>query len=181
MITAAQALPADPFELARNGDAAAFAEIVRRHESMVFSLAVHVLGSRAAAEDLAQEVFLELYRHLPRLESAEHVVWWLRRVTCHRCIDELRRPKHRLERQMDAVPDRGVSPPARELFLEDRLHLLVERLPPVARMVITLRYQEELEPSAIAKTLGMPVNTVKSHIRRSLAVLRASLLEERGP
>jgi RNA polymerase sigma-70 factor (ECF subfamily) len=48
-------------------------------------------------------------------------------------------------------------------------------------MVITLRYQEELEPSAIAKTLGMPVNTVKSHIRRSLAVLRASLLEERGP
>ena len=74
---------------------------------MVFSLAVHALRSRPAAEDLAQEVFVELYRNLARLESAAHVAAWLRRVTSHRCIDELRRPRRRLEVFTDALPDRG--------------------------------------------------------------------------
>ena len=109
-MTAAQALPVDhdhTLALARDGDATAFAAIVRRHQSMVFSLALHVLRSRAAAEDLAQEVFLELYRNLARIESPAHVMCWLRRVTSHRCIDELRRPRHRMELPMDAVPDRG--------------------------------------------------------------------------
>lgn len=184
MTTAAQALPVDhdrTLALARGGDAGAFAAIVRRHQSMVFSLALHVLQSRAAAEDLAQEVFLELYRHLHRIESAAHVMWWLRRVTSHRCIDELRRLRRRVELPMHAVPDRGTTPPPRELFLERRLQQLVAGLPPRARMVMVLRYQEELQPSEIAEALKMPVNTVKSHLRRSLAVLRARLVREGRP
>ncbi len=184
MITAAQALPVDhdhTLALARDGDATAFAAIVRRHQSMVFSLALHVLRSRAAAEDLAQEVFLELYRNLRNIESTAHIMSWLRRVTSHRCIDELRRPRHRMELTLDALPDRGASPPPRELFLEGRLQDLVASLPPRARTVMVLRYQEELEPSEIAEALHMPVNTVKSHLRRSLAVLRAGLLKEGQP
>ena len=184
MITAAQALPVDhdrTLALARGGDSTAFAAIVRRHQSMVFSLALHVLRSRAAAEDLAQEVFLELYRNLQHIESTAHVICWLRRVTSHRCIDELRRLRHRIELPMDAVPDHGSSPPPRELFLEGRLQQLVATLPPRARIVIVLRYQEELEPSEIAEALDMPVNTVKSHLRRSLAALRAGLLKEGQP
>ena len=180
-MTAVQALPVDldrALALARGGDATAFAAMVRRHQSMVFSLALHVLRSRSAAEDLAQEVFLELYRSLPRLESAAHVVSWLRRVTSHRCIDELRRLRHRMELAMDVVPDRGASPASREVFLEGRLQDLVAGLPPRARMVVVLRYQEELEPSEIADALNMPVNTVKSHLRRSLAVLRAGLMKQ---
>lgn len=184
MTRAAQALAVDQdhtLTLAREGDTAAFAALIRRHQSMVFSLAVHALGSPAAAEDLAQEVFLELYRNLARLESTAHVTWWLRRVTSHRCIDELRRVRHRMELSMDAVPDRGTAPPSRELFLEGRLQALVGSLPPRARMVVALRYQEELQPLEIAHALNMPVNTVKSHLRRSLAVLRARLLKERQP
>jgi RNA polymerase sigma-70 factor, ECF subfamily len=181
MITAAQALRVDEdhtLALARDGDAIAFAAIVRRHQSMVFSLALHALQSRAAAEDLAQDVFLELYRNVQRIESAAHVVWWLRRVTSHRCIDELRRLRHRMELPMEAVPERGASPPSRELFVEERLQQLVGTLAPRARMVVVLRYQEELEPSEIAEALNMPVNTVKSHLRRALAVLRAGLLKQ---
>jgi RNA polymerase sigma-70 factor (ECF subfamily) len=184
MITAAEALPVDhdhTLALARGGDATAFATIVRRHQSMVFSLALNVLRSRVAAEDLAQDVFLELYRNLCRIESPAHVTSWLRRVTSHRCIDELRRVRHRMELQVDTVPDRGVSPPSRELFLEGRLRQLVSSLPPRARIVVVLRYQEELEPSEIAETLDMPVNTVKSHLRRSIAVLRAGLLTQGRP
>ena len=181
MITAAHALPVDfdqTFSQARDGDATAFAAIVRRHQSMVFSLALHVLRNRSAAEDLAQDVFLELYRSLARLESPAHVIAWLRRVTSHRCIDELRRARNRMELQMDIVPDLGESPSSREVFLEGRLRDLVAELPENARMVMVLRYQEELDPSDIADALDMSINTVKSHLRRSLATLRAALAKE---
>ena len=160
---------------ARDGDPTAFATLVRQYQAMVFSLALHALRSRPAAEDLAQEVFVELYRSLPRLESAAHVAAWLRRVTSHRCIDELRRPRRRLELTTDVLPDRGEMPAACEPFLEERLRRLVGELPPDARMVVVLRYQEELEPSEIAGLLKMSIDTVKSHLRRSLAMLRKGL------
>lgn len=160
---------------ARNGDSTAFSALVKQHQSMVFSLALHALRSRAAAEDLAQEVFLELYRSLGRIESAAHATSWLRRVTSHRCIDEIRRRQHRPELGMDVLPERGATPSAREFFLEDRLQSLVATLPARARMVVVLRFQEDLDPSEIALALNMPINTVKSHLRRSLNVLRARL------
>jgi RNA polymerase sigma-70 factor (ECF subfamily) len=168
----------DTLARAQDGDAAAFAALVRQHQRMVFSLALHALRSHAAAEDLAQEVFLELYRSLPRLESGAHATSWLRRVTGHRCIDEIRRRRHRQESTVDALPERGAAPASRELFLEDRLPQLVAELPAQARMVVVLRYQEEMEPSEIAEALTMPVNTVKSHLRRSLAVLRRKLVTQ---
>jgi RNA polymerase sigma-70 factor (ECF subfamily) len=160
---------------ARNGDTAAFAALVRQYQGMVFSLGLHMLRSQAAAEDLAQEVFLEFYRSLPRIESAAHATSWLRRVTSHRCIDEIRRRRHRPEVAMDVLPDPGKTPAAREVFLEERVQQLLTKLPPRARMVVVLRFQEELDPSDIAEALSMPLNTVKSHLRRSLAVLRAAL------
>ena len=165
----------DTLVRARNGDSAAFAALIRQHQGMVFSVALHALRSRPAAEDLAQEVFLELYRHLARIESAAHATSWLRRVTSHRCIDEIRRRRHRPELTVDVMPEPGLAPVSREVFLEDRLQSLVATLPAKARMVVVLRFQEELDPSEIAETLSMPINTVKSHLRRSLAVLRARL------
>jgi RNA polymerase sigma-70 factor, ECF subfamily len=163
---------------ARDGDPVAFAALVRRHQDMVFSLALHALRNRAAAEDLTQEVFLQLYRHLARIESAGHLMAWLRRVASHRCIDELRRLPRRMEVAVDALPDRPGPASASEVFLDRRLRVLIGRLPAGARMVLLLRYQEDLDPSEIADTLNMPVNTVKSHLRRSLAVLRAQVTRE---
>ncbi len=161
---------------AKAGDQAAFAAIIRKHQNMVFSVALHMLRSRPAAEDLAQEVFLELYRSLNRLESEAHVVSWLRRVASHRCIDEIRRRNHRQEFATDTLPDPGHSPELREVFVAERLEELVAELPDRARMVVVLRYQEEMEPTEIADALGMPVNTVKSHLRRSIIALRERLM-----
>ena len=81
------------------GDAQAFAELVREHQGMVFSIAYHFLQDRSLAEDLAQEVFLELYQSLDRIQSPAHLVYWLRRVTANRCIDHGRK-KHR-RRELD--------------------------------------------------------------------------------
>jgi RNA polymerase sigma-70 factor (ECF subfamily) len=161
---------------AKAGDEAAFATLIRRHQNMVFSVALHMLRSRPAAEDLAQEVFLELYRSLDRLESDAHVISWLRRVAGHRCIDEIRRRNHRQEYATDALPEPGHAPETRDVLGAERLQELVAELPPRARMVVVLRYQEEMEPTEIAETLDMPVNTVKSHLRRSIIALRERLI-----
>jgi hypothetical protein len=81
LMRAALAIPDDVDGIlmrAREGDPVAFTALVRRHQSMVFSLALHALRDRAAAEDLAQDVFLELYLGLGRIESAAHLAAWLR-------------------------------------------------------------------------------------------------------
>jgi RNA polymerase sigma-70 factor (ECF subfamily) len=160
------------------GDAAAFGCLVRQHEAMVFSLARRFLGDDSAAEDLAQEVFLALHQHLAGLRTAAHVKFWLRRVTANRGIDRRRRRSWQLERPVEHAREPAIAPVAPDFLLESRLRLLVDRLPARARIVVALRYQEDLEPSEIAALLGIPLNTVKSHLRRSLAALRAQLPAE---
>jgi RNA polymerase sigma-70 factor (ECF subfamily) len=159
------------------GERAAFAALVRQHQRAVYSLALRMLSDRHAAEDLAQEVFLQLYRNLSAVSSQAHLAFWLRKVTMHRSIDRLRRAP-RLESAAPAELAAAVSEtqPADPL-LERRLRALVGELPPAARAVVLLRYQEDLDPADIARTLGMPLNTVKSHLRRSLAQLRERLDE----
>lgn len=157
------------------GDQLAFAEIVREHQSMVFSLALHFLRDRALAEELAQEVFLNLHQNLSAIQSPAHLTYWLRKVTSHRCIDQTRRQKVRPQVSLEDVPEPMARHTEDDFMLSETLRRLVDTLPEKARMVVILRYQEDLEPAEIAKTLGMPLNTVKSHLRRSLAMLRDKL------
>ena len=151
---------------------AGFAELVRKHQAMVFSIALRFLRDRDVAEELAQEVFLKLYRELPHLESPQHVKFWLRRVVANRAMDYIRSAHRRREVALEeirepAFPDKGHDP-----LLESSLRKLVASLPDEARMVIVLRYQEEMEPQEIAELLGLPLATVKSRLRRSLILLR---------
>jgi RNA polymerase sigma-70 factor (ECF subfamily) len=162
------------------GDQLAFAEIVREHQGMVYSLAYHFLRDRALAEELAQEVFLNLHQNLSAIKSPAHLTFWLRKVTSHRCIDQSRRQKVRPQVSLEDVPEPMTAPAEDDFMLSDTLRRLVDTLPEKARMVVVLRYQEDLEPAEIARTLGMPINTVKSHLRRSLAMLRDKLSRTLG-
>ena len=164
------------FDNARTGHRDGFAGLVRQHQAMVYSLAWNYLHDQALAEELAQEVFLELHRSLASLESAEHVMNWLRRVTVHRCIDQARRDRNRPRLALDDIAEPAVAAAQDgDYFLSDRLRKLTASLPEKARCVLVLRYQEDMEPTEIARTLDMPVNTVKSHLQRSLGMLRAKL------
>jgi RNA polymerase sigma-70 factor (ECF subfamily) len=161
---------------AAEGDDLAFADLVRANQSRVFGMAYHFLRDAAIAEELAQEVFMDLYQAVSSIRSPEHLVFWLRRVTSHRCIDQSRRLKARREIRVDEALDPIAEPPEEcDLFLHRTLRRLIRALPENARIVVVLRFQEDLSPTEIADVLGMPLNTVKSHLRRSLAVLRAKL------
>src|SRR5258706_581973 len=73
------------------GDHESFGALIREHQDMVFSIAWNFLHDRGRAEEIAQEVFLQLYRTLGEIETPAHLTFWLRRVTANRCIDESRR------------------------------------------------------------------------------------------
>jgi len=158
----------------------AFEQIVRQHQGMVFSLAYHYLRDRSLAEELAQEVFLNLHQNLNAIKSAEHLTFWLRKVTSHRCIDQSRRQKVRPQVSLEDVPEPSTTAKENDLFLSEMLRRVVDTLPEKARMVVILRYQEDLDPMEIAKLVDMPLNTVKSHLRRSLSMLRDKLSRTLG-
>ena len=152
---------------------AVFAELVREHQAMVFSIALRFLRDRAVAEELAQDVFLRLYRELPRLETPDHVKFWLRKVVVNRAMDYVRSVHRRREVALEEVSEPTLAAGGRDPLLETSVRKLVASLPNEARMVIVLRYQEEMEPHEIAELLGLPLATVKSRLRRSLVLLRA--------
>jgi RNA polymerase sigma-70 factor (ECF subfamily) len=167
------------FAAARSGDSSAFVRLVRRHQSRVFSLALRLTGRREDAEELAQDTFLGLHRQLRNLDSAQHVRHWVCRTVTHRSIDLLRGRARRPEAQsvdlmLLEVP---VEDASGDPLLHRTLRALLLRLPEIPRAVVVLRFQEDLDPLDIAATLDLPLNTVKSHLRRSLEWLRAQGLE----
>ena len=155
-----------------------FTRTVLENQSLVFSLALRFLRDRAGAEELAQDVFLQFYRKLDEIETPMHATWWLRRAISHRCIDEARKRKLRPRVGLEAVSEPVVESRQGDPFLNERLRVLVEGLPANARMVVLLRYQEDLDPTEIAEMLDMPISTVKSHLHRSLTALREKLDKE---
>jgi RNA polymerase sigma-70 factor, ECF subfamily len=152
------------------------------HQSMVFSIALRILNDRFLAEEAAQDVFLELYAKRDEFESSQfeseaHIVHWLRRCTVHRSIDRIRQRDRRPEVAMDAtdLPEPPVDALPGDPLLSRQLRHLVAALPATQRAVIALRYQEDRTPEEIAELLAMPVATVKSHLRRTLSLLREKL------
>jgi RNA polymerase sigma-70 factor (ECF subfamily) len=150
-----------------------FEQLVDEHQSMVFSLAWRMTGDRGLAEEIAQDVFLELDRHLGKIESAAHACFWLRRVAMSRSADALRRRVVRgLDLWVEMEEHHGISVVERASPLGARLEQLLATLPESQRAVLVLRYQEDLTPEEIAATLQAPVATVKSNLQRGLKLLR---------
>jgi RNA polymerase sigma-70 factor (ECF subfamily) len=162
---------------AQRGDRQAFAVLVRSHQRSVYGLALRMLNRADLAEELAQDVFLKLFHALRDVTSAYHLRFWLRRVTANLAIDRLRQkaPTTAQDFPADAepaAPDNDADP-----LLQQTLRRLVAELAPQARAVVLLRYQADLDPLDIAEVLEMPVNTVKSHLKRSLDFMREHFAE----
>ena len=146
-------------ERARGGDLVAFRELLRTHKARVFSLALRLLGQRADAEEVAQDVFLQLHGSAAADPSATHLKHWLLRTVSHRCIDRLRSAGSRPQLvPMDALPA-GVEPAAPDEgydpLVAAQVHRLLLQLAPEARAVLLLRFQEDLDPSDIATALAI--------------------------
>jgi RNA polymerase sigma-70 factor (ECF subfamily) len=161
-------------ERARVGDHGAFAQLVAGNQSMVYSIALHFFNDRDRAADIAQDVFLKLYRCLADIQDGRHLTHWLRQVATRRCIDALRRSRLRLV-SLDDAGELPAIPRTSDPFLFRRMTEHLAALPEAQRMLVILRYQEELGPNEISEVVGIPVNTVKSQLHRALRALRRKL------
>lgn len=150
----------------------AFEDVVHEYQSMVFGIALNSLRDRSLAEEVAQDVFLQLHRCFGEIEGREHVKYWLCRTTSHRCIDQARRRRVRPQISLEEAPPLASRDRERDPFLMRTIRRLVSSLPERSRMIVVLRYQEDLEPHEIAEILDMPVKTVRSRLHRALNLLR---------
>jgi RNA polymerase sigma-70 factor (ECF subfamily) len=151
-----------------------FEQLVDQHQSMVFSIALRMTGDRGLAEEIAQDVFVEMNGNLSRFASPAHACFWLRRVAVNRSADALRRRKVRgIDLWVEMEDVHGAPPEERASPLGARLEQLLATLPEAQRAALVLRYQEDLTPEEIAATLEAPLATVKSHLQRGLKLLRA--------
>ena len=158
-------------------DAGEFRRVVETHGRTVFSIALRLTRDPGTAEEVAQDVFLELHRSAERLEGEEHVRFWLRRVAVHRATDALRRlarrPEAGAEEWTEEQHGGGLMDTA-ELAngMAQRLEAAVGSLPEAMRVAVVLRYSEEMTPDEISLLLGQPIATVKSNLQRGLKMLR---------
>jgi RNA polymerase sigma-70 factor, ECF subfamily len=151
---------------------AEFESAVREHQGMVYSIACNYFHNAGIAEEIAQDVFLQLYESRLSVGTGTHCVAWLRRSTVHRCIDMLRRSSFRNEVQVDLLPEIPVDVPETDPFLQERLRRLIASLPETPRAVLVLRFGEDMDVEEIGRTLQMPVRTVWSHLQRATALIR---------
>jgi RNA polymerase sigma-70 factor, ECF subfamily len=166
---------------------AAFAEVVRHHERVVYSVALRLTAGPADAEDLSAEAFLRAYRALQGYDAARlrelRIRPWLltilRNTARNAARDAARRPG---PPPAFEPPDPAVLGPSVEQRVEDALmqrewaHLL-GRLPEAQRVAVVLRHVEGLPTSEIAQVLGCREGTAKSHVSRGLARLRVLLTD----
>jgi RNA polymerase sigma-70 factor (ECF subfamily) len=179
----------DLIERSRRGDHGAFNAIVETYQRQVFSVCLRMLGSVEAAEDVTQETFLSVYRHLDGFKG-ELFRPWLFRIATNACTDELRRRKRRPVVSIDPeegnreplpIPDRGEGPEAYALRAELRetIEAALLMLPEDQRLAVILCDVEGFSYEEIAVTMKVAVGTVKSRINRARSRLRQLLAAPR--
>jgi len=176
----------DPYgelvDRSRGGDRAAFARLVTETQGRVYNLAYGVLGNHEEAQDMSQEIYMRVWRALPRFRGDSKFSTWLYRVSINTCLNRRRQLRAQLgvidseeALQRFAAPDGDPVDATIERERRETLWAAVDRLPEKYRLVIILFYQHQLTYREIAEMLSLPLGTVKAHLNRARHTLARSL------
>lgn len=161
----------------RGGDEAAMTAIYDRYSSVVYSVALRVLGDTGSAEDVAQEVFMQLWRNPAMFDGSRgSLAPWLAVISRHRAIDFLR--KRRPETDIDDVvvaSDSRLDDEASRNLMLGKVRQVLGGLPVEQREAMEMAFFQGLTHSEIAERSGQPLGTIKTRIRTALLTLRKAL------
>lgn len=173
----------------RDRDERAFRELIQGHRDRVYNITFRMLGNRAEAEDVAQEVFITVFKTIDSFREEAKFSTWLYRVTVNHCKNRLKYLARRHDRDRDEI-DEGAhagngaigaphpSAPDRALEgaqMEQLLQQAIAKLDEEQRLVVVLRDVEDLSIEEICEITGLPDGTVKSRLHRARLVLRKRL------
>jgi RNA polymerase sigma-70 factor (ECF subfamily) len=172
---------------AQGGDKEAFASLVLKHQLFVYNLALRALGSAQEAEDVSQEAFVRAWVGLGGFRGQSQFRTWLYRIVTNLCYNRVPRLRRELAALGDddliELADESFRDPAYQLVDAERrnfLHRQIERLPDSYRILITLRFQQDLSYGEIAQVLNLPLGTVKTGLFRARARLKEALTGYEG-
>jgi RNA polymerase sigma factor (sigma-70 family) len=172
--------------LVAQGDTSAFEQVIERHQALVAGTAARMLGSNSDVEDIAQQVFIRVWKSARRYVPRAKFTTWLLKITRNLVFNELRRAKRRAQVPLQPEPgaeeiplkdETNLAPDAS--LLEDELQRAIEeaimQLPESQRMALVLRRYEQLSYEEIAEVLDLSVPAVKSVLFRARTELRSRL------
>ena len=170
---------------AAGGDPTAFQAIVEQHRSMVYRIAYQFAGNHHDAEDIAQDVFIKVYRSLDRFRQDAQLTSWLYRIAMNACIDHRRRHAaaasapygEEAEQKLLNTPEQTPGPEERAYAgeLGEVLQGEIARLPQGQRVVFIMRHHQGLKLCEIAEALGLAEGTVKRQLHAAVHRLRHAL------
>jgi RNA polymerase sigma factor (sigma-70 family) len=173
------------------GDTDAFEELVEKHQALVAGTVARMLGSNSDVEDIAQQVFIRVWKSARRYVPRAKFTTWLLKITRNLVFNELRRTKRRAQVPLqpegsgeDPTLKDDMNPAPDASLLETELQRTIEeailQLPEAQRMALVLRRYEQLSYEQIAEVLGLSVPAVKSVLFRARAELRSRLSKYLG-
>jgi RNA polymerase sigma-70 factor (ECF subfamily) len=177
--------------LVSGGDTTALEQLIERHQALVAGTVARMLGSNSDVEDIAQQVFIRVWKSAGRYVARAKFTTWLLKITRNLVFNEMRRAKRhphlpvQIEPEADEIPlkDEATATPDATLLqaeLQAAIEKAITRLPETQRMAIVLRRYEELSYEEIADVLDLSVPAVKSLLFRARTELRERLKDYLG-
>lgn len=178
---------------AKQGDMAAFEELILQHEKIVYNVALRMMNHSEDAKDISQEVFIKAYRNITNFDERSTFSTWIYRITVNTCIDEMRKRKGKRNLSLDneledeegtwkqEVADEGDTPEESLIRKEEKSEILMalEGISEEYKTVFILRDVRGLSYEEIAEVTGLALGTVKSRISRARNHLKEEIFKIR--
>jgi RNA polymerase sigma-70 factor, ECF subfamily len=164
------------------GDMTAFDELMIRYERQIYRVCYRFVNNRDDAMDLAQEVFIKAFEHLPNFRRESSMKTWLYRIAMNHCINHVKKNAREFVQITENVGSMSASVHSEmeEREKREQFRLLVKRLPPKQKAILEMRIHEQLSYEEIATMSGRSISTIKASVFFALEKLRKLVKEPTG-